>query len=315
MNKKVIGIIIAAALLLGLGIYVGRLYQGRQHTAAAAAENTASAAEKADTQEPESPAETSAAADSDENKTESLTLEENESCRIQASLLSDSRNPLLVLLIENLTEGDFAASVEMLSVNNCMVKGPAPITVPSGGQEEMTIPLLKTDLDAAGISDICEVGMLLQIPDVLYGHYTLSMAEDSGNSSEETIGTPLVENDVCLLTLTGFNPEADINDAMPFSYLGKSGQAGYGIQLRVYNRTDMDVSFSAADVLVDGRSAGGAWMRTVSPGMMACVDVVIPYGTVSEEDIQAGTLQMAVEVHELDTYAELASETIEITVE
>lgn len=245
-------------------------------------------------------------------------LVESENCRIEVNGItqSDALGPVLHLMIENLTEEDITVQLEQLSVNGCMIKSPVPVSVPARESAGLEARLLQADLKDAGITEIFEIGFVAQIPGLLYQHCTIPVKAGNPSSGMETAGRILLDNEVCMVSFLGVDPNADTNDAMPFSFLSLSGELGYGIRLLVRNKTDRDVSFQAADVLVDGEPTGSAWMRTVSAGMQACVDVVIPYAALNDGEVRTGTLlTMELEVHDLDTYNELTAQTLELTAE
>ena len=110
--------------------------------------------------------------------------------------------------------------------------------------------------------------------------------------------TVLVDNDLCTVIVTGFDPEADW---------------GYAMKLYLVNKTDKNLGFSISEAAVNGYMCDPYWGISVPAGKAAFSDV-----SWSSEDFdlngitEVEELTLPLYAYDEDSYEELLNETFTV---
>lgn len=241
-----------------------------------------------------------------------ITILDDENCSIILTEVDENAEwgYNWTLYIENKTDQNITVSMDNVSINDLICDPYWGQTVSAGSKTFSNVEWYQDTLDEYGIESVTAVEFDLYVYDAddwmaeemyddtlcIYplGEDAVSLYTREGAASDIV----LIDNDVCTVIITGFDPDGDW---------------GYTMDMYLVNKADYDLNFSVDEAAVNGFMCDPYWGQSVPAGKQAFSEA-----SWSSESFELNGIETVEEltlpftVHEYDSWEEIFSETFTV---
>lgn len=215
--------------------------------------------------------------------------------------------------LENRTDKNLMFSFEKVSLNNIMCDPFWAEVITGGRKGNCEITWMRDALEERQIADVSEVCFTLNVYNdedyteapLIHDSFTVDPTGDSSDTKTYPAWAPsesdkvLVDNDKCLIALTGYDPD---------------NTWGFAARVRLVNKSDEDLVFSAENTSINGIMCDPYWAEIVTAGKSAISTILWDKSSLNENDItEVKEITLPIRVYsDKNVYEPYVDETFEL---